>query len=93
MARGSAGRDGVDRRAVRRRDVDAEVEVGADLVADEVDARVVEVAAHRMRAVEGLERPRVSRDAPRSHVTAGGGRKGERGEGGEQEEGATQGAP
>ena len=48
-----AGRDGVDGRAVGRRDVDAEVE----RVARVLDARVVEERAHGVLAVERLERP------------------------------------
>ena len=52
-----AGRDRVDGGAVRRRDVDAEVEG----VARVLHARVVEEAAHRMLAVERLDGPWVGR--------------------------------
>jgi hypothetical protein len=50
-----AGRDGVDGGAVRRRDVDAEVE-GVALI---LDAGIVEEAPHRMLAIERLDRPRI----------------------------------
>jgi len=48
-----AGRDRVDGGAVRRRDVDAEVE----RVARALDARIVEEAPHGMLAIERLDGP------------------------------------
>src|SRR5207244_3622988 len=59
------GLDREDRRPVRHRDVDAEVE-GALLLAV---ARVAEVAAHRVLPVEGLHRPAVRRSTWPRHVT------------------------
>ena len=69
------------------------MEVAGDLVPDEVDARVVEVAADRVLPVEGLDRPRVRGEVPHAGVAATGGREGERDDGAEEEDGATHVAP
>ena len=57
----------VYRCAVRRRDVDPEVECPRTAG----DARIVEVAAHRMRPVERLQRPRIQDTDPSRRGRAG----------------------